>query len=78
MILAVSLISGGAALLIIGSCVMSHASEFCRCQSCGSLHNALGYIIKYNGYAAKFRSQQLHDDPFPVRPCRSCKSKLNP
>lgn len=76
--LAIGMIIFGLGLVVVGSCVMSRMSEFRRCPDCGSLHSKMGHIIRYTGYAAKFRSQHLHDDPFPSERCNSCKSKLNP
>lgn len=77
MILVVSLISGGAALLVIGSCVMSNFSRFNRCPDCASIWNRLGYVIKYTGYAAKFRSSHLHDDAYPSERCPQCQLTQN-
>jgi hypothetical protein len=71
----VAIICVGLGLLVIGSVMMSAASEFRRCPFCGSIWNSLGSVIKYTGYAAKFRSQHLNEDPFPVRQCPDCQSK---
>jgi len=75
MIIALSLIIGGASAVVLGSIALSKRSEFKRCPSCGSLFNDMGSVIKYCGYAAKFRSQHLNDDPFERAECSTCKQK---